>query len=140
MHAHLGRGCAHLDAARPDAAIDAFRAALALYPDQPQSEIGLARAYEACGQPEAAHAAIHRAEAVLPRLDRAKAIEAAMVRAQMHAVRGERPAAAAALERMLADAPPGFAGWTIPVEPHLRQVADSKELTKITARLTDRAM
>src|SRR5262249_8170488 len=47
MHAHLGRGCAHLDASRPDAAIDAFRAALALYPDQAQSEIGLPRPYEA---------------------------------------------------------------------------------------------
>jgi hypothetical protein len=63
-----------------------------------------------------------------------------MVRAQLHAVRGEATGLASALGRLLADAPPGFAGWTIPVEPHLRQVADSQELTKIVARLADRAM
>jgi len=38
------------------------------------------------------------------------------------------------------DAPPGFAGWTIPVEPHLRQIADTPALTKLVARLADRAM
>jgi DNA-binding winged helix-turn-helix (wHTH) protein/tetratricopeptide (TPR) repeat protein len=139
MHAHLGRGCAYLEAARPDAAIEAFRAALALYPDQPQSEIGLARAYEACGQSDAARAALDRAETLASVLDRAKPIESAMVRAQIHAVRGDRSGVRTALEWMLADAPPGFAGWTIPVEPHLRQVADSEELTKIVARLADRA-
>lgn len=139
MHAHLGRACAHLDAARPDAAIDDLRAALALYPDQPQSEIGLARAYDARGQTDAARAALDRAEAAVAVLDRTKPVEAAMVRAQLHAVRGDRAAVASTLDGLLATAPPGFAGWTIPVEPHLRQVADSKDLTEISARLADRA-
>src|SRR5262249_5916695 len=121
MHAHLGRGCAHLDAARPDAAIDEFRAALALYPDQPQSEIGLARAHEACGQDDAARAALDRAEAAIVVLDRTKPVEAALTLAQLQAVRGDVTAAASTLQTLLADAPPGFAGWTIPVEPHLRQ-------------------
>ena len=140
MHAHLGRGCAHLDAARPDAAIDAFRAALELYPEHPQSEIGIARAHEALGQEAEARAAIERADAISCVLDRTKPLEAAMVRAQIHAARGDAPAVARVLERLLAEAPPGFAGWTIPVEPHLRQVADSQELTKIAAQLADRAM
>jgi tetratricopeptide (TPR) repeat protein len=139
MHAHLGRACAHLDAARPDAAIDDLRAALALYPDQPQSEIGLARAYDARGQTDAARAALDRAEAAVAVLDRTKPVEAAMVRAQLHAVRGDRAAVASTLDGLLATAPPGFAGWTIPVEPHLRQTADSKDLTEISARLADRA-
>jgi DNA-binding winged helix-turn-helix (wHTH) protein/tetratricopeptide (TPR) repeat protein len=140
MHAHLGRGCAHLDAARPHAALEAFRAALALNPDQPHSEIGLARAYEALGQTEAAHAALDRAAAVLTVLDRTKPVEAAMVRAQIHAARRERSGVSAALDRLLAESPPGFAGWSIPVEPHLRQVVESEELTKIVDRLADRAM
>ena len=139
MHAHLGCACAHLDAARPDAAIDEFRAALALYPDQPQSEIGLARAYDACGQTNQARAALDRAEAAAAVLDRTKPVEAAMVRAQLHAVRGNSPDVASTLEGLLATAPPGFAGWTIPVEPHLRQVIDSKELTRISRHLADRA-
>jgi DNA-binding winged helix-turn-helix (wHTH) protein/Flp pilus assembly protein TadD len=140
MHAHLGRGCAQLDAARPDVALEAFRRALALNPDQPQSEIGLARAYEALGQTDAARAALDRAAAVLTVLDRTKPVEAALVRAQIHAVRSEWSGLVAALDRLLAEAPPGFAGWSIPVEPHLRQVADSEELTKIVERLADRAM
>jgi len=139
MHAHLGRACAHLDAARPDAAIEELRAALALYPDQPQSEIGLARAYNARGQTDAARAALDRAETAVAVLDRTKPVEAAMVRAQLQAVRGDSAAVATTLGALLATAPPGFAGWTIPVEPHLRQVADSKAITKIAARLADRA-
>jgi DNA-binding winged helix-turn-helix (wHTH) protein len=140
MHAHLGRGSAHLDAARPEAAIEEFHAALALYPDQPQSEIGLARAYEARGQDAAARAALDRAGAAAAVLDRSKPVEVAMVRAQLQAVRGDTAGMTAALSRLLTDAPPGFAGWTIPVEPHLRQAADSQALTKIVARLADRAM
>src|SRR5262249_45120451 len=109
------------------------------YPEQPQSEIGLARVHAAGGQTDAARAALDRAEAAVAVLDRTKPVEAAMVRAQLHAVRGDGAAAASTLDGLLTTAPPGFAAWTIPVEPHLRQVADSKELTKIVQRLADRA-
>ena len=140
MHARLSRGCAHLEAARPDAAIDEFRAALALYPDQPQSEIGLARAYGALGRRDSARVSLDRAQGIVGALDRAKPIEAAMVRAQIHAVQGNVAALSETLGRMLDDAPPGFAGWTIPVEPHFNQTVDDKELTKIATRLAARAM
>jgi hypothetical protein len=87
-----------------------------------------------------ARAALGRAEAVLPILDRTKPVEAAMVRAQLHAVGRDAAAAADTLGRMLAQAPPGFAGWTIPVEPHLTQLAEHEVLTKIAIALADRAM
>jgi DNA-binding winged helix-turn-helix (wHTH) protein/Tfp pilus assembly protein PilF len=140
MHAHLGRGCAHLQARQPDAAIESFRASLALYPAHAPSEIGLARAYEALGRPDESRAAYDRAEGVLARLDRSKPFEAALERAQSLAARGCGDRAADALGRLLDDAPPGFAGWTIPVEPHISQVADSEALTKIFARLAERAI
>jgi len=140
MHAHLGRGCTLLTAGRPDQAVDALRAALTFYPDQPHSQIGLARAYDALGQRDKAREALKRASEIAGVLDGTKPIEAAMVRAQILAVEGDAASAAAELERLLAGAPAGFAGWTIPVEPHLRQVADSEALTKIAARLADRAV
>ncbi len=140
MHARLGRGCAHLQAARPSDAVEAFRAALALYPDNPHSEIGLARAFRALGRTDDARKAAGRAEATLAALDRVRPFEAAMVRAQLAAVDGRPDTAAAALDGLLASAPPGFAGWTIPVEPHLSEIAGSEGLTKVAARLADRAM
>jgi tetratricopeptide (TPR) repeat protein len=140
MHAHLGRGCAYLQAGRPDAAIDAFGASLALYPMQAATEIGLARAYEALGRPSESRAALDRAEAALTQLDRSKPFEAALVRGQWLAAQGRADAAADTLAGVLEQAPPGFAGWTIPVEPHLTQIADSEALTKIVARLAERAM
>ena len=140
MHAHLGRGCAYLQAGRPDAAIEAFGASLALYPAHAASEIGLARAYEALGRPSESRAALDRAGAILTRLDRSKPFEAALVRAQWLAAQGRADAARDALVRLLDEAPPGFAGWAIPVEPNLTQVVDSEALTKIVGRLSERAM
>jgi tetratricopeptide (TPR) repeat protein len=139
MHARLGRGCAQLRAARPSDAIDAFRNALALYPVQPQSEIGLARAFRALGRMEDARQALARADAAVVVLERTRPFEAAMVRAQLAGVAGRAGDAATALDHLLATAPPGFAGWTMPIEPHLSEIADSEALTKIAARLADRA-
>ena len=140
MHAQLGRGCAYLQAGRPDAAIDAFGASLALYPMHAATEIGLARAYEALGRPRESRAALDRAEAALRQLDRSKPFEAALLRAQWLAAQGRADAARDALARLLDEAPPGFAGWAIPVEPNLTQVVDSEALTKLVARLSERAM
>ena len=140
MHAHLGRGCALLQADDAPRAVDAFRAALALYPQHPQAEIGIARAMTALGRPADASAALARAEAVLPILDRVKPIEGAMVRAQLDAVRNDAIGAADTLGRMLGQAPPGFAGWTIPVEPHLSQLAEHEALRKTADDLAGRAM
>ena len=36
-------------------------------------------------------------------------------------------------------APPGFAGWTLPVEPFLRQLTDSKAFAPVFALLAERA-
>jgi hypothetical protein len=104
------------------------------------TEIGLARAYEALGRPSESRAALDRAEAALRQLDRSKPFEAALLRAQWLAIQGHTDAAADTMTRVFDQAPPGFAGWTIPVEPHLTQVADSEALTKIVARLAERAM
>ena len=139
MHAHLGRGAAHLHKRDPYAALESFQAALHLYPRHPGASIGTGRALDALGRSSDAAAAYADAEATLPALDGTKPIEAALFRGQLLAARGDADGAAAVFGGMLDQAPPGFAGWTLPVEPHLREVADSKTVTAVMRRLASRA-
>ncbi len=139
MHAHLGRGAVRLQGGDAAAAIESFHAALELYPDYAPASIGIARALDTLGRHVEAAAAFARAEATLPVLERAKPIEAALVRGQLLAARGDADGASAIFMQMLEQAPPGFAGWTLPVEPHLHQVADSEAVMEVMRRLSARA-
>ena len=65
--------------------------------------------------------------------------DAALVRAQMLAVQGHELEAAGLLAEAVSDAPPGFAGWTVPVEPFLLQIADRTVFAPVFSRLADRA-
>ena len=130
MHASLGRGAALLRADRRHDAIASFRDALVLYPDHPLGHLGLALAGDQ---------GFDRVEAPLTILDRAKPIEAAVIRAQVLTARKDAPAAADLLAATIAHAPPGFAGWSVPVEPFLPQVTDKDVFRPILSLLADRA-
>jgi len=138
MHASLGRGAALLRAGRRDEAVASFRDALTWYPDHPLGHLGLA---VAGAQPRAESRGedFGRADAALARMDRAKPIEAAIVRAQSMAAQGRAPAAADLLLAAIRGAPPGFAGWSLPVEPFLLQVTDRTVFTPVLSLLRDRA-
>ena len=129
MDAAIGRGAALLRARRRDEAVSSFRDALALFPDHPLAHLGLA---------VAGHAGFEPVEAALRILDRTKPIEAALVRSQMLAAQGRAPAAAGVLAGAIRGAPPGFAGWTVPVEPFL-QATDRTVFTPVFALLAERA-
>jgi hypothetical protein len=43
------------------------------------------------------------------------------------------------IERFLVAAPPGFAGWTIPVEPWLRGLSGTQAFTRVLLTLAERA-
>lgn len=139
MHAHLGRGQMHLRGGRAEEAGESFRRALARYPNHLPARIGLALAIEAGGRSADAASEFAAVETALPVLDRHKPIEAAMVRAQLLAARGDSERAGGVLARMLDEAPPGFAGWTLPVEPYLRQVIDTEDVKRSMNRLAARA-
>jgi len=130
MHAAIGRGAALLRAGRRDEAGTSFRDALTLYPDHPLGHLGLAIA----GRGE-----FDAVEAALKVTDRAKPIESALVRAQSLAAQGHEPAAADLLLGVIRDAPPGFAGWSLPMEPFLLQVTDRTVFTPVFSLLSDRA-
>ena len=66
-------------------------------------------------------------------------IEAALVRAQRLAADEDADAAVATLRGLLDAAPPGFAGWTLPAEPFLRELHSSQAFAVVLSRLTERA-
>jgi hypothetical protein len=54
-------------------------------------------------------------------------------------VAGFPSAAAATLSRMLDEAPPGSAGWTLPVEPWIAPIRGDQGIRAVLSRLSLRA-
>lgn len=79
------------------------------------------------------------AEQAVAVLERSRPIEAALVRAQILAARRDDALAIATLDRMLDTSPPGFLGWTIPVEPFLKELHRTQGFAGILTRLAVRA-
>jgi len=139
MAALTGRGSALLRAGRAADAAAAFERALDLFPHHAPTHLGAALAHRASGSRAAADAALARADSALATLTRTRPVEAAIVRAESLAVRGDAAGAHAALGHVLRDAPPGFAGWTLSVEPLLTKLHDTQAFTDIFWQLADRA-
>jgi DNA-binding winged helix-turn-helix (wHTH) protein/Tfp pilus assembly protein PilF len=138
MCALHGRGACLLRVGRLEEAAGCFGRALSIYPDHAPSTLGSAVALRAIGALDAADAAWDQARTILDTLRTARPIEAAVVSGQMLAVDGRWQEADAVLCSALDGAPPGFAGWTIPIEPLLRQPA-APGLTGALRRLGERA-
>src|SRR5262249_40371474 len=115
MHAWNDRGAALLRINRTGDAIDALRRAAALYPAPAQTQLALARAYDRVARASERDHAASAAASALSVLKRTRPVEAAMVRAQQQVAEAHAAAAADTLTALLAEAPAGFAGWTIPI-------------------------
>jgi hypothetical protein len=72
-------------------------------------------------------------------LARNRPIEAAILRAKALVADGSADAALETLDRLLADAPPGFAAWTLPIEPFLSQLKAHQGFAATLRRLAERA-
>lgn len=66
-------------------------------------------------------------------------VEAALVTAGSQLASGELDAAAASLDRLLTTAPPGPAGWIIPIDPMLAGIREHSGKQALFAKLTARA-
>jgi hypothetical protein len=71
-------------------------------------------------------------------MDGMKPIEAALIRAQVLAAQGHDAMAADVARTAINDAPPGFAGWSLPIEP-LLQMTDKAALASVLSLVADRA-
>ena len=139
MSARYGRGLTLLQDHRASEAVAEFQSAIELYPDYPQAHIALAAAYRQLHAIEGERTATARSDAAIAIIARTKPIEAAIVRAMRLAASGEPQPAIALLDRMLKDAPPGFAGWTIPVEPLLAELKEREGFAAVLKLLSERA-
>jgi tetratricopeptide (TPR) repeat protein len=139
MEASQGRGFALLRAGRPHAAADAFQQALELYPQVVSAHLGLAEAWRALGLEARADHAVARADHLVSTLAEHRPIEAAMGRAQVLAVTKRWIEATRQLGQLLAEAPPGFAAWTLPIDPLLRPLRAVPAWTIVLRRLAERA-
>lgn len=139
MYAQQARGAALLAGNRPDEARLAFQRALDLYPDHAQSHIGLALAADRTRDSAKRDQAFAAAESALDVLNSARPLEARIVRASLLAARGSLSEAVSPLDTVLEDAPPGFAGWALPVEPLLAQLRFQEGFKGVLSRLAARA-
>jgi tetratricopeptide (TPR) repeat protein len=139
MYGAYGRGEALLRANRPGAAIESFQRSLAIYPDHARSHVGLALALRKQGKAGESDASLTRAEAILHLLERTRPIEGLLIKALILTAKGRLSEAVQTLDTLVMTAPPGFAGWTLPLEPFVKQLSATKGLTAVLDRLADRA-
>ena len=132
MHASLARGAALLRMRREREAMDSFLQAHFAYPDLPLVHAGVALA-------EGSGADWTTTESTTAMLTRTRPMAGTLARGIILAARGDVEAGAAALRQVLDEAPPGFAGWWLPVEPFMRQVIDNKDVRSVLARVAERA-
>lgn len=140
VNAWHGKGCAHLRLDEPDAAAAAFGEALARQPRHARSRLALSLALDRAGRAtEAAEAAAQVTDALGALVQAGRLPEAALVSAIQAAVAGRQDEANAVLERLLSESPPGYAGWTIPVEPLLTPLHGTPGFDRVLAMLGERA-
>ena len=139
MSAHHARGVCLLGMGKTAEAIAALEDALAVYADHAPTHIALASAFRAAGSPDRAESSRHRLTVILQTLAESRPIEAAVVESQLLAADGNVGQATARLSRLLETAPPGFAAWTLPVDPLFRQLNGAQEFTGVLQRLAERA-
>jgi DNA-binding winged helix-turn-helix (wHTH) protein len=130
MYALLGRGSALVRAGRTADAARAFREALTLFPAYPFALIGAAVTTDG---------SFARAEAAIADMARSKPIQAGLAKGALMAAQGDVTGAATVLDGVLSTAPPGFAGWQLPIQPLLREVAEKAPIKAVLGRLADRA-
>ncbi|MCX6549459.1 MAG: winged helix-turn-helix domain-containing protein [Acidobacteria bacterium] len=140
VDAHDGRGFALCVMKQPDKAIRAFEQTLALFPSHVRSLLGIALAHQGAGRKADAQGALARADAATAELERSgRKPEAMLVEAMASVVRGRPSDAVAQLDRLLAEAPPGYPGWSISIEPLLKPLHAQPEFATILDRVADRA-
>jgi DNA-binding winged helix-turn-helix (wHTH) protein/tetratricopeptide (TPR) repeat protein len=140
MNAHDGCGFALLAERRFDESADAFTRALQLFPGHARSQIGLAQSLAAAGRKAEAQSALAQAGACITELGRGgRLIEAAVLSAMAAVAHGRPTDAIALLDRLLTEAPSGFPGWTIPIEPMFKPLHAQPEFGGVLARLAERA-
>ena len=117
-----------------------FDRALDRFPQHARSIVGRAAAFQQLGRRAEVAAELDRAARAIEELRaNGRLAEAALTTSFLHVVAGDPDAAIAVLDALLRQAPAGYAGWTIPIEPLLRPLHGKPGFAEVLARLVRRA-
>ena len=117
-----------------------FAKALAISPDHARSLVGLAAACRQLGNRAGSDEAMaHAATSVGELRESGRKTEAAIAHSMWQVGSGQCVEAAQTLAALMDDAPPGFAGWTVPVEPLLQPFRQLPDYQRVLERLAQRA-
>lgn len=140
MDAYDGHGFACLAANQPAEAEAMFARALERFPGHARSFVGLAQARRSRGDRGGTGSALDRAWAAIAELNESgRTVEAAIASSFACVVAGERDRAVQTLATLLEAAPPGFAGWTLPIEPLMADLRALPACEAVLKRLAGRA-
>ena len=140
MDACDGHGFARLAAGDGAGAVVMFKRALERYPEHARSLVGLAAAHERAGDRASAAASLQQARAAIQALEQQdRRAEAAMAAAFAHVASHNADAAISTLDALLSKAPPGPAGWTLPIEPLLASLRRTAAFDALLLKLAERA-
>jgi DNA-binding winged helix-turn-helix (wHTH) protein len=140
LNAQVGAGFAHLAASDAAGAVEAFRAALELVPENGRALIGLHGALSHTVLAAEAAPLLDKAErAVVDLMRGGRPAEAAMIKAALECRRGNLDAAMTVLDALLEKAPPGQTGWNVVVDPALAPLWTHQGFERLMARLAARA-
>ena len=122
MHASTGKAAAFARAGRALDAVASYRLALTHYPDNVPALLGLSSVLALTGQTAEAEEQHAKMDAVLRTLAHTRPVYAAIAKAERLVTEGRAADAVTLLRNVLQKAPPGFACWTVPIEPAFHNV------------------
>ena len=140
VEAHYGRGSALLDMQRTEQATHAFRQALEIDADHVPARLALGTSLRGDREHPAVDPELAQVDEILSVMASIRPIDAALMRARALVALSRPAEAVQQLEQLLADAPPGFAGWVIPIDPLFRPVLGHEPFARVLARLATRAI
>jgi DNA-binding winged helix-turn-helix (wHTH) protein/Tfp pilus assembly protein PilF len=133
------RGACLLRMGRHGDAAACFEQALHLDSDYAPSHFGLLLVARATGARDRAESTTRTLQEIVTSLQRGRPVKAALVGSQMLVADGRFVEASAALCSLLDSAPPGHAGWTLPIEPFFAEALQHEAFAAVATRLADRA-
>ena len=140
VNAYDGHGFAFLHEGKSAQATAMFGRALEILPDHARSLVGLGEAHRRDNHENDSAAALERAGQAIEELRvNDRTTEATIASALSLVVADRSSEAIGVLDQFLADAPPGFAGWTLPIEPLLAPMRSGAQFSGVLARLAERA-
>jgi tetratricopeptide (TPR) repeat protein len=140
MNAHDGAGFAKLSSGDPRGAQKHFKQALELFPAHARSLVGLGVALASDDRKKEAANAFQQAATAVEALRRGgRASASAMTQAFLYVTTGRHVDALQCLRALLERSDSPFAGWTMPIEPLLGPLRNTREFDQVLESLAARA-